>query len=223
MPILFILLVICAMVAIVVVQAHLARKRREAMAGLAARLGLRYSAGKDHELARQYRFLDRLARGSSRYAFNVLFGDFRGHRVLAFDYHYATHSTDSKGRRRTHHHYLSFFILTLPRAFKEVTVAREGVLSKLAQAIGFDDIDFESHEFSRRYCVRSSDKRLAYDVCNGQMIEYLLANPDLTLEIEGNALAIGFDARLAVEQVEHNLNRLVDIREKLPDYLFDRP
>jgi hypothetical protein len=92
----------------------------------------------------------------------------------------------------------------------------------VAQAFGYDDIDFESHEFSRKFCVRSQNKKFAYDFCNAKMIEYLLSNSDLTIEIEGNALAISFSRRLAPEHIEPNLNRLVTIRSLMPEYLFSR-
>lgn len=197
-----------------------AKKRREAMMALAAKLGLRFDPGKDRSLAQRYGFLDKLRAGSNRYAFNVLSGAFQGHNVIVFDYHYETHSSDSKGRRQTHHHYFSCFILHMPASFPELVIAREGWLSKIAQAVGYDDIDFESHEFSRRFCVRSPNKKFAYDICHARMIEYLLANDDLTIEIEGDVLAVTFNSRLAPEQIEPNLNRLVTLRSLIPEYLF---
>ena len=197
-----------------------ARKRRDAMVALAAKLGLRFEPQKNCDLARRYRFLDKLRSGSNQYAFNILSGTYREHEVMIFDYHYETHSTDSKGNRRTHHHYFSFFIVHLPASFPELVICKEGFFSKIAQALGYDDIDFESFEFSRKFCVRSRDKKFAYDVCNGRMIEHLLANTDLTIEIENNALAISFDSQLAPERIEPNLNRLVELRSLMPDYLF---
>jgi hypothetical protein len=199
-----------------------AAKRREAMATLAARLGLRFDPSKDRDIARRFKFLDKLRQGSNRYAFNILEGNYQGHDVTAFDYHYETHSTDSKGHSQTHDHYFSFFILRLGGSFPELTIGPEGFFSKIAQAVGYDDIDFESHEFSRKFCVRSRDKKFAYDVCNAQMIEYLLVNSDLTIEIEFDSLAISFGRRLDAEQIEPNLQRLIHIRSLLPDYLFTR-
>jgi len=163
-----------------------------------------------------------LARGSNRYAFNILSGAYHRHEVLVFDYHYETHSTDSKGRRQTHHHYFSFFILMLPQSFPELRITREGLFSKIAQAFGYDDIDLESAEFSRAFCVRSKDKKFAYDVCHARMMEYLLANRDLSIEIEGHALALAFDTRLSAVEIESNLRRLFDIRSHLPEYLFTK-
>ena len=192
-----------------------ARKRREAMFALAARLGLRFDQSKDRSLARRYKFLDKLRRGSHRYAYNTLSGSYQGHDIMVFDYHYQTGSG-----KNTHHHHFSFFIMHLTAAFPELVIGPEGVFSKIAQAVGYDDIDFESHEFSSKFCVRSADKKFAYDVCNAQMIEYLLSNRDFSIEIEGNVLAISFNRRLAPEAIEPNLNRLVTVRSLMPDYLF---
>jgi hypothetical protein len=221
MVFIFILFVVLIIVG-AIYSAIAARKRREELFELAARLGLEFRAGEDYELAERFNFLDKLAQGSNRYAFNVLSGSYRQNQVLAFDYHYETHSTDSKGNRQTHHHYFSFFILLLPVSFPELKITREGVFSKIAQALGYEDIDFESAEFSRTFCVRSKDRKFAYDVCNAQMMEYLLANHDLSLEIEGSALALAFDSRLSTAEIEANLQRLLEIRLRLPDYLFTK-
>jgi hypothetical protein len=193
---------VVALIAVVAIVGYIcAKKRREAMAALAARLGLH--------------FLDKLRRGSNRYVFNILSGNYQGHDVMMFDYHYQVNSG-----KNTHHHYFSFFILGLPGSFPELVIDKEGFFSKVAQALGYDDIDFESHEFSRKFRVRSPNKKFAYDVCNGQMIEYLLSNSDLSIEIEGEVMAISFNSRLSPEYIEPNLNRLVTVRSLMPEYLF---
>lgn len=207
-----------ALVIVIAIAGYItAQKRREAMLTLAGRLGLRFEPRRNRHLARELSFLNKLRHGSNRYAYNILSGNYQGHEVMVFDYHYQTGSG-----KDTHHHHLSFFILRLPGTFPELTIGPEGVFSKIAQAVGYDDIDFESHEFSRKFCVRSQDKKFAYDVCHSQMIEYLLANPDLTLEIDLHTLALAFDRRLRPEQIEPNLQRMIQIRSLLPDYLFAR-
>ncbi len=217
-------LVIVGVIVLIVVAAVLgylsAQKRRQAMMDSAARLGLQFDPNKNWDLAERYGFLNKLRAGSNRYAFNTLSGTHQGHGVTAFDFHYETHSTDSKGHRQTQHHYFSCFLLRLPRSFPELVIAREGFFSKVAQAFGYDDIDFESHEFSRKFCVRSPDKKFAYDFCNARMMEYLLANDDLTIEIDQDTLALTFNSRLDPARIEPNLSRLVSLRSLMPEYLF---
>jgi len=196
------------------------KKRSSEMGLLAERIGLQFSSERNYAIAKQYAFLDKLRQGENRYAYNILTGRFQNREVAVFDYHFETHSTDSKGRRQTHHHYFSFFILSLEKSFPELTIAKEGFLSKIVQAVGFDDIDFESHEFSRRFVVRSKDKKFAYDFCNAQMIDDLLAQPDINIEVDQNSLALGFNRRLKIEEIEPNLTRLIEIRKRMPNYLF---
>jgi hypothetical protein len=212
--------VLVAMVISAIYSMIQARKRLEGFWALAQRLNLNFSAAEDHGLAERYGFLKQLAQGENRYARNVLSGTYQQNEVLAFDYHYETHTTDSKGNRTTQNHWFSFFILTLPASFPDLTVRRENFFTKVAEVFGYQDIKFESAEFSKAFCVRSPDKKFAYDVCTAPMMEYLLANRDLSIEIENDVIALAFNTRLSIEQIESNLQRLVEIRSRLPDYLF---
>jgi hypothetical protein len=216
----FIIVAVCIIVAIVW-GIYAGKKRRDAMGLLAGRLGLQFSHERNYQMAKQYAFLDKLDQGSNRYAYNIISGSFEAQQIHLFDYHYETYSTDSKGRRQTHHHHFSFFILKLERSFPELTIAKEGFLSKLAQAVGYDDIDFESHEFSRRFVVRSKDKKFAYDFCNAQMIDYLLGVQEIEIEVDSSSLALAFNRCLKVEEIEPRLRQLLEIRALMPNYLFD--
>jgi len=192
-----------------------AKKRREAMAALANKLGMTFSPKKDRILHKQYKFLDTLRQGHNRYAQNIISGNYKAKEFKIFDYHYQTGSG-----KNTHHYNFSFFIMKLKMVFPELKITEEHFFSKIAQAVGFDDIDFESHEFSKQFCVRSKDKKFAYDVCNAKMIDYLLDNKDMSIEIENNALALAFNRRLKPEQIEYNIDRLIKIRSLIPEYLF---
>ena len=195
------------------------RKRRAALFELAQRLNLDFDAGEDDGIPGQFGFLKQLDQGDNRYATNVISGTYRQNKVLAFDYHYETYTNDKNGRQ-THHHWFSFFILTVPVLFPDLTIRRENFFTKVAEVFGYQDIKFESAEFSKTFCVRSPDKKFAYDVCNAPMMEYLLANRDLSVELENEVIALAFNSRLAAEEFERNLQRLAEIRARLPDYLF---
>ncbi len=196
-----------------------AKKRREAFQALAKKFGMRYHR-KDRGIASRYSFLKKLDQGSNRYAENILEGQYRGHPVLAFDYHYETYSTDSKGRRQTHHHYFSFFILHQTHFFPELRIYPESFMSKFGQMLGYDDIDFESIEFSKAFTVRSSDKKFAYDICHTRMMEFMLKDKALAVEFDSQCIALEFGSRLAIEQFEHRLDQLCELRELIPDYVY---
>ena len=54
------------------------------------------------------------------------------------------------------------------------------------------------------------------------MIEYLLENRDLQVEVEHDSLGLFFGKCLAPDAIKFNLDRLIDIRELIPDYVFTR-
>ncbi|MDD5200012.1 MAG: hypothetical protein PHC88_09430 [Terrimicrobiaceae bacterium] len=220
LPILLVATVALAVAAIVIATWQMERKRVEAIAGIASRLGLDFLPARDPELARRYESLHGLREGDARYAFNVLTGGLGGRGVTAFDFHYETHSTDSKGNSQTQNHHRHVVLLHLERTFPDLVIAPEGLFSKIAQAFGYDDIDFESHEFSRRYCVRSRDRRFAYDFCNPAMIELLLAQAGANLEVANTTLAFVHEGTMIPAQIEPNLAFACAVRDRLPAYLF---
>ncbi len=196
-----------------------ARKRREGLSELALRLNLDFDPSENYSFADQFGFLKKLAQGENRYAYNILSGKYQNYDVLAFDYHYEVTTHDKNGSHTTHYRF-SVFLLQMPMVFPDLTIRHENFFLKIAEAFGYQDIKFESAEFSKTFCVRCPDKKFAYDVCNAKMIEFLLANRDLSVEIDNQVIALVFNSCLSVDQVELNLNRLAQIRSLMPDYLF---
>jgi len=218
MPFVFVAVVVIVIIG-AIFSAIAQRKRREGLFELAQRLNLDFRASQDFGIPGRFGFLKQLAQGDDRYAANVLSGNYQQNDILAFDYHYATYHTDKNGTHKDDH-WFSFFILTLPAVFPDLTIRRENLLTRVAEVFGYQDIKFESAEFSRAFNVRSPDKKFAYDVCNPQMIDYLLTNPGLQIEIQGPVISLAFEPQLHVGQIEFNLQRLVEIRSRLPQYLF---
>lgn len=209
------LLIIAAVIVIVTLGLVMQHRRAEAFRELAKRLHLDYHK-RSHRIPKTYSFLDALDCGHSRYAENILAGRYREHQVLAFDYHY----TIGSGKHSTHIHF-SFFMLRLPKSFPETRIYPENALSKIGQALGYADIDFESVEFSRAFTVRADDKKLAYDVCHMRMMEYLLDHRDISIEIERDWLAVWVNMkRMNPEEVPRWLDTLVEVREQFPKYLL---
>jgi len=186
-------------------------KRRKDLAALAKKLQLQFNPNSDFKLAERFSFLTWLKRGVVSYAYNAFHGYYLEYPVTIFDY------TFSDGK---YSYYWSAFILEMKANFPDTIISHESREARFAEALGESHIVFESAEFSRAFRVRSSDKKFAFDVCNPKMMEYLLANQDLTIEIRGDAVAVLFEDWLRPEKVEANLSRLIEIRKLLPNYLF---
>ena len=158
------------------------KQRREALAALAAKLGWRFDPSHDRDHDAEYANFQVFRRGHGRVAFNTLHGsqeiDDRVYRIKMGDFRYKVREGSGKSKH-TRTYKFSYLILHLPFVkLPSLLIRQERIFDRLAGIIGFDDIDFESHEFSQRYYVKSDDKRFAYAVVHPRMMQYLLeANP----------------------------------------------
>jgi hypothetical protein len=190
--------------------------RRRVLAALARKLKLQFSSKSDFELAERFLFLTWLKRGdvrNVRYAYNVMHGYHLDCLVTVFDY------TFLAGK---YSYYWSAFVLEMKTDFPDTIISHESLESRFAEEFGAPHIAFESAEFTRIFNVRSADKKFAFDVCHPRMMEYLLANRDLTIEIRGSMVAVLFEDWLRPDKIEFNLSRLIEIRKLLPEYLFTK-
>ncbi len=105
----------------------------------------------------------------------------------------------------------------------DLLIRREGLFDKLAGAFGFDDIDFESVEFSRRFHVKSPDKRFAYDVIHARMMEFLLAGEAAAIDIEcGRCCVSDGRKRWDPQQFEDTLTWIRQFFDLWPEHLTAR-
>jgi hypothetical protein len=220
MPIVIVGVVVLA-IAGVIWGAIRAKKRREAMAAFAAQHNLRFTRAKDWAFDERFAEYDCLRRGDDRYAFNRMEGEWAGRTIWAFDYHYETHSTDSKGRRKTTHHYFSAVILRSRQTLKPLIIRSENLFDKLASVFGYDDIDFESAEFSKAFCVKSPDRKWAYDVLHPRTMEFLLTSPRFSIEFDPCHVIAWRSGRMSVEQFHDAVKVIEGILDRLPAYLAD--
>jgi hypothetical protein len=195
------------------------RKRREAFEALAARRGWNFSADRNNGLEQYYPGFSCLQEGSNRYAYNLLRGRSGDNNLLGFDYHNETYSTDSKGKRTTHHHYFSALILETPWPLKPLLIRDETLFDKFGEFFGVDDIDFESAEFSRKFYVKSPDRRWAFDVINQATMEFLLAAPRFTIQFADAKVIAYRSGQFVPEDFEQAEQVIQGILERLPKYL----
>lgn len=203
--------------------AHRAEKKRIAAIQLFAQThGLQFNPNRDGRVEDQFPEFACYRQGSNRYGYNFLRGDWKSRPVLLFDYHYETYSTDSKGRRSTHHHYFSSVILDPGIPLRPLSVRAEGMFDKLAGFFGFDDIDFESAEFSRRFHVKSPDRKWAYDVLHNRAIEYILERPNFDFEFSTQHMLIRRGRRMNLEEYAAAADFGAGFLDHFPPYLLEQ-
>ncbi len=189
----FIIPIVIVVIGLLAWHAHVQTKqRREALAEVARQLGWRFDPSRDSSWDRRYPQFGWFKTGHSRCAYNILTGTLtmNGNKLpgVIGDYTYKVTSGSGKNQSTTTYNF-SFLLVELPFVgLPQIAVRREGIFDSFTALLGFDDIDFESEEFSRKFHVKSSDKRFAYDLMHPRMMEFLLDEPPPTFEIERGVL-----------------------------------
>ena len=216
MPVLF-FVVFIGVVALIVYGFCAAERRRKMLAAWAASHGLTFDKERDRDFHERFEQLECLQQGHGRYAYNIMRGDWGGLPILGFDYHYATGS----GKDESDYHF-SAVIIRSPFPLKPLRVRREGLFDKVGAFFGFDDIDFESAEFSRMFHVKAADKRWAYDVIHQRMMEYLMTKPDVPVQFDDEHIIVWDDCTFRPQQFEAAANHVRKIIDLIPDYVIEQ-
>jgi hypothetical protein len=193
---------------------YLKAKRRQAFAAFAGSRGLQYSPQDPFGVVGwPFRLF---SKGEGRGAENVVWGTWQGHQVVAFDYWYYERHTDSKGHTRKTYYRFCCAQVDVPAAFPTLQVAREGFLTRVADFVGLDDIDFELEEFNRKWNVKAAERRFAYELVDSRMIRWLVEmDLPISFEVAGNRL-LAYQRRVPVPGLSPLVGVLLAFRERIP-------
>ncbi len=199
--------------------AQISRRRRE-MGEWAAHNGWTFDPDRSDFVDMDYAGLSCLIRGDNRYSYNRVKGSFKDKQFDLFDYHYETGSKDSDSNSRAQSHVFSAVVMQCPFPLKPLLIRPEGLFDKMKQFLGFEDINFESAEFSRKFFVKANDKRWAYDVIHQRVMELLLSSPMHCMEMNDLQIIVWNDRTYTVAEFQdalYFLDRFIDL---FPDYLI---
>lgn len=220
----YFILIIVGVIVIIIVFAVLkhqqSEKRKKELAGWAFSKGLNFNPARDSGMDNSYSYFKCLQRGENRYGYNIIEGNVGNRPMRAFDYHYETNHTDSKGQRHTSHYYFSAVVVEANLPLKPLFIRNERLFDKLAEFIGFDDIDFESSEFSKKFYVKAPDKKWAYDVLSQATMEFMLGAPRFDIEFGGRQAIAYRNSIFKAVEFEEALNLVNGILDRLPDSLI---
>jgi hypothetical protein len=195
-------------------RARLLRRRRvAAMAALARSRGWSYA---EEDITAYYGFSGPpFERGQNVHATDVMRGEHRGWRFTTFDYRFTT----GQGRSRRSH----VFAVTAVQTgiwLAPVRVAPETLGSQLVDHLTGDDIDTESEQFNKTFKVSCGDRKLAVDVLNPQMMQYLLQLPLLAWSLESGALVIASVGQNVPARIDYDLAVAEQILAFVPDFVW---
>ena len=188
-------------------------ERVKALKAYAEGNGLRFSGDKDFSFDERYHTIQCLHRGSSRYAFNLLFGEWEGYEMTCFDYHYETESRDSDGKTKKTSHYFSGVLIETDYRFKSLSISPESLFSGT-------DIDFESAEFSKMFHVTADERKWAYDVIHPRMMEYLMKYPEHSIELNGKNILVRKFSRMDAEDYPVAADLACGMIKLLPEFVL---
>lgn len=194
-----------------------ASARRKEMEQWASGRGLAFDPDRRDGFDDRFEEFSCLQQGSSRYADNVISGNWGDRAILAFDYHYTTGS----GKNR-HSHSFSAVILESEIELKDLMIRQETFGDKIGAFFGFDDIDFESAQFSKEFCVRASDRKWAYDVIHARTMELLLASPRFSIQMAPRRVMAWRTSRLEPEELGQAAELVAGILDGMPEYLLQQ-
>ena len=191
------------------------QKRKARMRHWAAGHGWSFSDGPRSDWHRQYTGIQVFDKGHSREGKNIIMGRFQGHAVTLCDYRYVT----GHGKHRTTH---TRGVVILACEFPTIPlhIRREHVFDKVGEFLGADDIDFESVEFSRKFFVKSADRKWAYDVIHTRTMEYLLTAPSFTVEFGYGEIVVYKNGRFDPAGYQEAVKMAATLHDLVPAYVI---
>lgn len=182
---------------------------------VAAKLGLTYERDDPYDTTNLPFAL--FSKGDRRSAENVLHGTIGGMQVRLFDYEYYVTHHNPKGPDTTSTYRFSCALGWFDADCPHLTLDREGLMTRLADKLGFRDIEFESEEFNRAWQVASEDRRFASAFVDAGMMAWLLDEGDIAAyEVIGPLLLCSTD-RLKPPEYENLFEVLRRFRSHVPD------
>ena len=92
-----------------------------------------------------------------------------------FDYWWYDEYEDNNGVAHRSYHRRTCATAEVGWLWPQLSLTKEGLVSKAASVLGVRDIEFESEEFNRTFYVTSEDRRFANAFLDAQMIDVLAA------------------------------------------------
>lgn len=198
---------------------YLKQRRRQELVSVARQLGLEFSP--EDVLGCLDLPFSLLQRGDGRGTENVLWGTWQDVPLRAFDYWYYEESTDAQGHRSRSYYRFSCAVTEIEAACSPITISRENLLTRLADAVGLDDLEFELEEFNRAFNVKGEDRRFAVALVDQRMMRFLLGtDPGFGFEACGRWLLCYSDRRRPTELVPL-LGTLKGFRDHVPRVVYD--
>jgi hypothetical protein len=116
----------------------------------------------------------------------------------------------------------SAVIVSSPIPLQPLTIRPEGLLDKVGEFFGAEDINFESADFSRKFFVKAVNKRWAYDVIHPRVMELLLASPPFRIQFGLVSVMAYRQSPFKPADFQAAFQVVCGILDQLPEYVIQQ-
>ena len=198
---------------------YLKKKRRQALAAAARQLGLEFSL--TDPFATLSEPFELLRKGDGRGVENMMWGTWQDMELHEFDYWYFEESTDSQGHRSKTYYRFNCVMTPIEASCHRLLIDHENRFTRLADALSFHDIEFESEAFNKEFTVRSPDQKFASDLVDQRMMAWLLEHAS------GHSFEVVVDRILCWRkkcdpvQITHLVGVTKGFKEQIPRVVYE--
>ena len=218
MPGVLILLFAGVAVVLFVVGHHVEKKRQETFKAYAGSRSLLYSPHKDYRFDEQFRAFSHLRQGSNRYLRHRFQGQTEGQDLLMGEYHYQVTRSSGKSSQ-THHYYATVVLLRVAFRLSDLSIREEGLFDKMKAAFGWDDIDFSSVAFSKRFHVSAPNRNDAFALIQPRTMDLLMSHRKFELHSREGWLMLHRRGSMRVEDLEELRQLALAFLEEVPGFV----
>lgn len=179
------------------VQKH-EKERAERIRTIADEMGLQFSADGDSVVSDAIGHLRLFNQGQGRKFSNMISGQADDVEIAMFGYRF---TTGGGNQRQTHQQSVICFqspLLALP----DFEIRPESVFHKIGKALGYQDINFDSHPvFSKRFLLRGPEETAIREFFRPDILEFFESRQGVSVEASGDRL-IYYRARKRIKPEE---------------------
>ena len=161
------------------------KRRTAAFKEQAEQMGLRFVDDPGGEAYHQFDRFKLFNRGRSRRMTNLVEGDSGDVKISIFDYRFTTGS----GKNSTTHNQTIIALQSQQLRCPEFTMRPEGFFDKIGSAIGFKDINFDTHpDFSKLFVLKGPDEAAIRSYFTPTVLEFFESHPKISLEASDDTM-----------------------------------
>ena len=185
LPFLPLIVILALVVGGIFYSMHVEKKRKEALEKTAEELGLVFQPDNE-ELQHRFSHFKLFNSGRKRTLYNVITGDSGEVRISIFDYKYTTGSgKHQQTQKQTVAAIQSSELMGQP-SFR---MRPEGFFDKVGSAMGFQDIDFDSHPtFSKLFVLQGENEEAIREFFTPALLEFFETKQGYCVEASEDAM-----------------------------------